>query len=140
MRSADKASIEQAQRIRGTIFRADLDTSHPIGFGYRSRELASYRDNRIIFGRSKNAFGTVAQYTEDPLISGFASTVNIEKVANSASVLAERRGKGSVILMTDNPNFRAWWLGTNKLFLNGLFFSKVITSEFSRFDEHDHEQ
>ena len=136
---SDKASIEQAQRIRGTIFQADLDTTHPIGFGYRSRELATYRDNRIILGRSKNAFGTVVQYTGDPLISGFVNAENEDKVANSASVLAERRGRGSVILMTDNPNFRAWWFGTNKLFLNGLFFSKAITAEFSHFDEHDHE-
>ena len=138
---ADKASIEQSQRIRGTIFRADLDTTHPIGFGYRSRDLATYRDNRIILGRSKNAFGTVVQYDDNPLISGFASSENVDKVANSAAVLAERRGQGTVILFTDNPNFRAWWFGTNKLFLNGLFFSKAIaiTAEFARFDDHDHE-
>ena len=136
---ANKESIEQAQRIRGTIFRADLDTTHPIGFGYRSRELASYRENRIILGRSKNAFGTVVQYTDDPLISGYVSAENEDKVAGAAAVLAERRGQGTVVLLSDNPNFRAWWYGTNKLFLNGLFFSKAITAEFSRFDEHDHE-
>ena len=135
---ADKEIIEQAQRIRGTIFRADLDNTHPIGFGYRSRDLATYRENRIILGHSKHAFGTVAQYTADPLISGYASDESIEKVAGAAAVLAERRGQGSVILISDNPNFRAWWYGTNKLFLNGLFFSKAITGEFSRFDEHEH--
>ena len=136
---ADKESIEQAQRIRGTIFRADLDTTHPIGFGYRSRELATYRENRIILGRSKNPFGTVVQYTDNPLISGFASAENVDKVAGSAAVLAERRGQGTVILFTDNPNFRAWWFGTSKLFLNGLFFDKAITPEFARFGGHNHE-
>jgi hypothetical protein len=28
--------------------------------------------------------------------------------------------------MVDNPNFRAIWYGTNKLFLNAIFFGQVI--------------
>jgi hypothetical protein len=134
----DKESVEQAQRIRGTIFRADLDVTHPLGFGYTSRDIALYRENRIILGPSKNPFGTVAQYTDAPLISGYASAENVNKVAGAAAVLAERRGRGAVILISDNPNFRAWWFGPNKLFLNSLFFSTVMLPEFSRFDEHDH--
>jgi hypothetical protein len=136
---ADKESVEQAQRIRGTIFRTDLDITHPLGFGYTSRTLATFRENRIILGPSKNPFGTIAQYTQNPLISGYASTENVGKVAGAAAVLAERRGQGAVILISDNPNFRAWWFGPNKLFLNSLFFSTVMLPEFSRFDEHDHE-
>lgn len=135
----DKESLEQAQRIRGTIFETDVDITHPIGFGYQSRLQPSYRENRIILGRSKNPFGTIAQYTDDPLMSGYASDENIAKVAGAASVLAERNGRGAVILMSDNPNFRAWWFGPNKMFLNTLFFSKAVTAEFSRFDEHEHE-
>lgn len=136
---ADKESLEQAQRIRGTIFETDVDITHPIGFGYQSRSLPSYRENRIILGRSKNPFGTVAQYTDSPLLSGYASAENVDKVAGAAAVLAERNGRGAVVLISDNPNFRAWWFGTNKLFLNSLFFSTAMTAEFSRFDEHEHE-
>ena len=33
---------------------------------------------------------------------------------------------GRVVSMTDNPNFRAFWWGTNKLFLNALFFGNQI--------------
>lgn len=36
------------------------------------------------------------------------------------------RKKGSIILFADNPNFRGYWYGTNKLFLNALFFSRVF--------------
>lgn len=136
---AGKENLEQAQRIRGTIFETDLDITHPIGFGYQSRRQPSYRENRIILGRSKNPFGTVAQYTDRPLMSGYASDENIEKVAGAAAVLAERNGRGAVILISDNPNFRAWWFGPNKMFLNSLFFSKVVQAEYARFDEHEHE-
>lgn len=43
-------------------------------------------------------------------------------------LVAERMGDGSVILMTDNPNFRGAYLGTNRLLLNGLFLSKAFSS------------
>jgi len=32
-----------------------------------------------------------------------------------------------VILFADDPNFRGTWFGTNKLFLNALFFGSLIT-------------
>jgi hypothetical protein len=28
--------------------------------------------------------------------------------------------------LVDNPNFRAVWFGTNKLFLNSVFFGQII--------------
>jgi hypothetical protein len=31
-------------------------------------------------------------------------------------------GSGRVIMFSDNPNFRGTWYGTNKVFLNALFF------------------
>ncbi len=35
-------------------------------------------------------------------------------------------GNGKVIFFADNPNFRGTWYGTNKLFLNALFFGSHI--------------
>ncbi|NBP70992.1 MAG: hypothetical protein EBU52_19920, partial [Cytophagia bacterium] len=48
------------------------------------------------------------------------------KIANSAAIVTSSLGSGRVILFTDNPNFRAFWYGTNKLFLNALFFGPII--------------
>ena len=44
----------------------------------------------------------------------------------AAALIAERKGDGSVILFADDPNFRGIWYGTNKLFLNALFFSNAF--------------
>ena len=46
--------------------------------------------------------------------------------AGTPALIAERSGAGSVILFADNPNFRGYWYGTNKLFLNALFFSRLF--------------
>jgi hypothetical protein len=65
-------------------------------------------------------------YTEKPLLAGYASTANQQAIAQSAGVIATPSGAGVVVLMTDNPNFRGYWYGGNKLFLNALFFGSVI--------------
>ena len=33
---------------------------------------------------------------------------------------------GRIISLVDNPNFRAFWYGTNKLFLNSIFFGQLM--------------
>jgi hypothetical protein len=35
-------------------------------------------------------------------------------------------GSGRVIATNINPNFRAFWYGTNKIFANSIFFSGLI--------------
>jgi hypothetical protein len=41
-------------------------------------------------------------------------------------VIADQLGRGTVVLLVDNTNFRGYWRGTNKLFLNALFFGDQI--------------
>ena len=122
----DKNRTEALDLVAGTIFRGRLDNTHPIGFGYADNDIASQRNTTIIFERPKNPYATVVQYVDEPLLSGYASPENQKKIAGSAMLIAERKGKGSVILFADNPNFRGIWYGNNKLFLNGLFFGTMF--------------
>ncbi len=122
----DHDKIEDAKILSGAMFEADLDITHPLGFGYDSRDVAMFRNSRIYLHPSKNRYGTVAQYKEDPLLSGYVHAEELEKLKGTASIVAEKCGKGAVILMVDNPNFRAYTHGTSKLFLNAIFFGGVL--------------
>ena len=122
----DKDDHEAQKVIGGAIFAADLDTSHPLGFGYADRSIFLHKNVEEPLEATDNPFGTVIAYTDDPVYSGFVSDENRDKLAGTAALIAERSGKGSVILFADNPNFRGYWYGTNKLFLNALFFSTVF--------------
>jgi hypothetical protein len=31
-----------------------------------------------------------------------------------------------VVLFADDPTYRSYWLGTNRIFLNSLFFANLI--------------
>ena len=120
---AEKTEIEAQDIIGGAIFAGDLDVTHPIGFGIYNRNIASQRNTMIAFDPPENPWATLIKIPENALLSGFASGKNQEALAGKAMAIAERRGQGSVILFADNPNFRAYFFGTNKLFTNSLFFS-----------------
>lgn len=123
---ADLQAARGAQVIGGSIFNGRLDTTHPIGYGYRSRDILVFRNSTLFFDAPDNPFATPLSLTDDPLASGYISEHNLEMVANTASIIISSMGSGRVISFIDNPNFRAFWYGKNKLFANALFFGHTI--------------
>jgi hypothetical protein len=122
----DAQNTEGARRIGGSIFQVDLDVTNPIGFGFNDRKIPVYRNGTTFILPNKNPYNTVAQYTSNPLIGGYFHKSNLKKIAGSAAIQVSAMGRGKVILFSDNPNFRGIWYGTNKLFLNALFFGPIM--------------
>lgn len=129
---AEKAGDEALYVVGGAIFESDLDISHPLGYGYVRRDFSTHKAGELVLEQSKNPYGIVAQYKDQPLTSGYASQLNVNRIAGTPMLIAERHGKGSIILFADNPNFRAVWYGGNKLFMNSLFFSKAFDAPSRR--------
>ena len=114
--------------IPGTIFEADLDISHPLGFGYRQSKIPVFRDGDLLLEPSKNSYATPLVYTQNPLLSGYLPRKYNGKMGGTAGIIVGSAGTGKIIMMADNPNFREHWFGTNKLFANSIFFPKAINS------------
>ncbi len=125
--------FQGSRTIGGSIYMTDLDITHPLGFGYTSRSLPVWRNHTNFLEPSKNPFSTVAKMTANPRLSGYVHASNLEKIKNSPSLMVSAVGQGRAILFIDDPNFRGYWYGTNKLFLNALFFGSQIGSP--AFDE-----
>ncbi len=116
------------ERLGGAIFEVDLDLTHPLGFGYRSKSLPVYKNNNVFIAPSTSQYGTVAKYTKNPHIDGYISNNNLNTYLKpSASLIVSPLGRGRVVMFADNPNFRGAWYGTNKLFLNAIFLGHRIS-------------
>ncbi|KKN99129.1 M14 metallopeptidase family protein [Pseudohongiella sp.] len=115
------------QLIGGSIFNTTLDLSHPLGYGYNSPLLRVFRDSTLFMELAENPYATPLQYTNAPLASGYVSQENIDRMAGTAAIVVSAHGSGRVIAMTDNPNFRAFWFGTTRLFMNAVFFGHTIS-------------
>ena len=127
--SAEPASYESLAAwdaevdISGALFEAEIDITHPLAFGLRDTMLPVHKVGAAGFGPSDNPFALVARYADnDPILSGYASEANRERLEGAGVLHAERRGAGSVILFADNPVYRAYYRGSAKLVANALFF------------------
>jgi hypothetical protein len=132
---ASHEQIEGAQQIAGAIFEAGFDSSHPLAFGYRQNTVSLFKANKVFLEKSKNPFATPFYYGAKPLQSGWVSKENADVIKNSAAVIVNTIGAGRVINIADNPNFRAFWLGGTKLFMNAIFFGQVIDAATGRTTE-----
>jgi hypothetical protein len=118
--------IEGAKALGGSIFKIDLDTTHPIGYGFTNKLVSVYKNGLTFFQKSTNPYNTVAQYLNEPVVGGYVHATTLKKMRNNPSILVGQEGMGRVVLFADEPNFRGAWYGTNKLFLNALFYGSLI--------------
>jgi hypothetical protein len=134
----DRASdMEGAKALGGSIFSIDLDTTHPIGYGFSKRKVSVYKNNSTFFQNSTSAYSTIAQYTNTPLVGGYLHPNSLKMIKNSPSILVGAEGSGRVILFADEPNFRGTWYGTNKLFLNALFLGSIMAAPGADYSEEE---
>ena len=128
----DREQIDGSQQVQGAIFGADVDLSHPLAYGYNQKTVSLFKANKVFMEKSKNPYATPFYYGSNPLQSGWISKENGDAVKNSAAVVVNTVGSGRVINIADNPNFRAFWLGGSKLFMNAIFFGRIIDAASGR--------
>ncbi len=128
----DREQVDGAQQIQGAIFGAEADLTHPLAYGYNQKMVSLFKANKVFMEKSKNPYATPFYYGSKPLQSGWVSKENGDAIKNSAAVIVNTVGSGRVISIADNPNFRAFWLGGIKLFMNAIFFGRMIDAASGR--------
>ncbi|MCF7749358.1 hypothetical protein KQ945_01270 [Bacillus subtilis subsp. subtilis] len=122
----DQRDIAAIERVSGNILSADVDTSHPLGFGLPRTQLAINKENGISFKPSRNPFSTVVRVDDEPRVNGYLSDTNRSRVAGAAWLLVSPQGQGNVVLFADDPAHRKYWHGTERLLLNAIFFGNQL--------------
>ncbi len=108
--------------ISGVILKADIDRSSPLLYGVSTNEIYIFKRGRTVISDPSALFAAPVRYAGTPLISGYLSDFNKNRVSNMPAVLT---GRGT-IYFCDNPNFRAYWHSTSRLFMNALFFRELF--------------
>ncbi|MDR3118291.1 MAG: peptidase M14 [Mediterranea sp.] len=120
---ADKAEAGAGKSIDGVILNCSLDKAHPLAWGLDQDEIAVMKNGNTVFGRDKNPYVSPLRYASKPLLSGYLSAANRKRLQNAPAVLAKPYQSGMVIVFADDMNFRSYFFGTSKLFMNALFFN-----------------
>lgn len=125
---SEMATANSGNGIDGVLLKATIDTSHPIAWGYNQKTISLYHSGTTFFENIQNIYNTPLSYTDKPLVSGFVSAQNLKHLAETPAVMVGSYGRGKIVIFNDNPIFRGFWYGTNKLFMNSIFFSPLIST------------
>ncbi|UOQ65265.1 M14 family metallopeptidase [Hymenobacter volaticus] len=117
--SAEREQI--GERVQGSVYRVQLDNTHPLAFGYGPTYYALVRDtlNYRFLGEGGWNVGVLKR---DNYAAGFAGRKARRKLTDTFVLGAQDMGRGQVIYLADNPLFRGFWQGGKLLFGNALFF------------------
>ncbi|MBN8820812.1 MULTISPECIES: M14 metallopeptidase family protein [unclassified Spirosoma] len=105
--------------IPGSIYRVNVDTSHPLGFGLTGGYYTLVQ-NAFNFDFLKDGWN-VGYLKGDNYVAGFSGRNAKEKLKNTLLMGVQEMGRGSVVYLADDPLFRGFWYNGKLLFSNAVF-------------------
>lgn len=106
--------------ITGAIFKAEVDHTHPMAFGY-DKHYFTLKLSPSSYQLMDNAYN-VGYIKDNNVYSGFAGHLAQKQIENTLVFGEERVGKGSVMYVVDNVLFRAFWENGKLFMANAVFF------------------
>jgi len=119
-RYGDAERTETEDVVQGSVYRVQLDNTHPLAFGYGDTYFALVRNplNYRFLGKGGWNVGVIKQNSYS---AGFIGTKARKELADTFVVGTQDLGRGSVVYLGDNPLFRAFWQGGKLMFGNAVF-------------------
>ncbi|UOR05713.1 zinc carboxypeptidase [Hymenobacter aerilatus] len=119
-RYADAERAQLQEQVQGSVYRVQLDNTHPLAFGYGPSYFALVRDplNYQFLG---DGGWNVGVLKKNSYAAGFTGVQARRQLVDTFVLGAQELGRGQVVYMADNPLFRAFWQGGKLLFSNAVF-------------------
>lgn len=105
----------------GAIMRVDLDTNHFLSLGY-DESIPVHVNSSHIFAPSKKG-ANVGTFDDNPHVSGYVFEDNKTHFPGNAFLIHEPTGRGNVVLFAEQPVFRLYWRGLERLFVNSILLT-----------------
>ncbi len=117
-RYGERERQEISDEVPGSIFRVEMDATHPLGFGL---------DRYFTLKRNDNAFAflddgwNVGVLRTDSHVSGFTGYRARAALQDVLAFGVQEMGRGEVVYLVDDPLFRGFWYTGKLLFANAVF-------------------
>jgi hypothetical protein len=115
------------KRSAGNALSADADITHPLAFGLSERALFVNKETDVTLKPVADAFSNVVRIDAQPVVNGYLPEALRKQAAGTVWAQVARVGEGNLVLFADDPAHRKYWLGTERLLINSLFFANQLT-------------
>ncbi len=117
----DREDSSGLRRIPGSAFKAMIDNTHPLAFGMPERLYSlKFSSNALKPDPSFHTVGYYVKEADEVLASGYASEENKEKAAGKAFAAVQNMGRGQVVFLLDNTQYRMFWVGPARMVQNAV--------------------
>ena len=104
----------------GSIFKVELDNSHPLAFGYPSYYYTLKQDDAI-YEFIKEGGWNVGVLKKKAQVAGFVGSQLASRLQDGMLFGTQEIGGGTITYLTDNVLFRSFWEGGKLMFCNAVF-------------------
>jgi len=109
------------QMTPGSIFKVELDNTHPLGFGFPGYYYTLKQDD-MIYEFIKEGGWNVGVLKKDKQVAGFVGSKLGKKLQDGLLFGTQNIGNGTVTYLADNVLFRSFWESGKLMFSNAVFF------------------
>lgn len=105
--------------VPGAIYRVDMDSTHPLAFGFPSFYYTLRQDNTVYQFMEEG--WNVGILKKNNYVSGFVGSKVKQQMEDGVLFGVEDIGRGKLVFLADNPLFRDFWENGKLLFCNAIF-------------------
>ncbi len=104
----------------GSIYKLEMDTTHPLAFGYPKTYFTLKGDTKVYDFASKG--WNVGVMKKDAQVAGFIGSKALENMKDGVIFGELPVGRGSAIFFVDDIMFRNFWQNGKLMMANAVFF------------------
>ena len=116
---AEREEQSLTSSIPGSIYKIELDNTHPLAFGYPGYYFSLKKDSDM-FEFLKDGWN-VGIMKKDAYVAGFVGNKIKSKIKDGVLFGVQSMGAGSIVYFIENPLFRNFWENGKLIFSNAVF-------------------
>lgn len=122
--SGESDGKKPVESIPGSIFKAEVNNDHYLALGYSQEIAVQFRGNYHLSLTESGA--NVVTYKPGGHIMGHIWDTTLPNLGGKLYMADVPLGEGNVILFADDPTFRAYWRGLDRLFIGSILFTSAF--------------
>jgi hypothetical protein len=117
---ANRQRDDLSDNTRGSIYKVDVDNTHPLMFGYPDHYYTLKMDS-VVYEFIKKDGWNVGVVKKENLMAGYVGYKLAPKLKDGLLFGVQNLGKGSVTYLTDDGMFRDFWQNGKLMMVNAVF-------------------